>query len=172
MRSPLPAVADVVSEIRAAFDDVTRGDGVTLEEADLHDRCCTDASRFTEARNRAIDEHWWQVPSDDLRQWGDAIPFLDEAGYLYYLPALMTWALSLPKQEFYCEPAPQSLLLSLGSSSTSGKRFKPCTFANSMTAAQISAVTAFLSASAVLLECADCRELLERFWLRHKVAGT
>ncbi|PYE54837.1 DUF6714 family protein [Deinococcus yavapaiensis] len=82
---------ELLAMIRAAFEDVTLGSGVSLREADVIDSY---GSLEERKAARALDrkDAWWELPSDDLQNpW--PISFLDDAGFAFYLPAYLTDAL-------------------------------------------------------------------------------
>ncbi|HEY0736971.1 MAG TPA: DUF6714 family protein [Herpetosiphonaceae bacterium] len=82
----------LVGEIRTAFADVTRGAGVTLHEARVIDDYGSDEERLA-ARQLDTDQHWYEVPDELIAGRPDALSFLDEAGFYYYLPAYLSWTL-------------------------------------------------------------------------------
>lgn len=79
----------VEAQIRDAFKDVTRGDGISWSEADVIDAYGSD-EQCNEAR--ALDnESGWQELVDDPR-WGGEVSnwsFLDAAGFRYYVAPAM-----------------------------------------------------------------------------------
>lgn len=79
-------------EIREAFAEVTRGDGVTLHEADVIDDYGSDQERLA-ARQLDTDQHWSEVPDALIARMPHALSFLDESGFRYYLPAYLSWTL-------------------------------------------------------------------------------
>lgn len=85
-------VERLLHEIREAFADVIRGDGVTLHEARVLDAYGSDDERLA-ARQRDTDRHWWEVPDATMERIPEALSFLDETGFRYYLPAYLSWAL-------------------------------------------------------------------------------
>lgn len=83
----------VEAGIRAAFDGVKLGGGVSLRQAQAAD---TWREGHSEAEWRAlpqgeVTDDWSQVPEAELRR--DCTAYLDEEGRRYYLPALMLWLL-------------------------------------------------------------------------------
>ncbi|PYE53156.1 DUF6714 family protein [Deinococcus yavapaiensis] len=84
---------EVLRLIRAAFEDVTLGSGVTLREADMIDGFGTPEERTAA---RALDFHgpWWAVPREDLKEYTSVFAFMDAAGFRFYLPTYMTYGLS------------------------------------------------------------------------------
>nr|WP_157449125.1 DUF6714 family protein [Deinococcus peraridilitoris] len=83
---------EVVEAIRAAFRDVTLGDGVPLRESDVIDDY---GSLEERAAARALDFQgpWWEVPREDLKEYSSVFIFMDAQGFRYYLPRYMTEAL-------------------------------------------------------------------------------
>ena len=85
-----PTSADVIAAIHAAFDGVSRGDGVTLHEADVIDNYGSPEER---AAARRLDQEpcWQAVPDEDIANLWWTLSFLDAEGFQYYLPAFMSW---------------------------------------------------------------------------------
>lgn len=154
--------ATAISTIRDAFAEVERGAGRTLEEADVLSFHPGDAARLRAARERAETMPWWRIPDDELEAWGDSVSFLDKAGYLYALPALMTWSLGRTTRQFH-EGCSMTVVESLGRPSKSGRRFTPCPFRDAMSPGQQGAVRAYLRAAGVDFGCATALAIL-RFW--------
>lgn len=78
----------LIAEITAAFDGVSREDGVTLHEAKAID----DWKPFEEAqaaRQLDTEQRWQDVPEEDLLTSDSPLPFFDPKGFRYYLPAFM-----------------------------------------------------------------------------------
>lgn len=92
--SPYDEVAcdALLADIRRAFADVRRGDGVTLHEAAVIDDYGSTQER-AEARKLDTDERWWDVPDEDIESFDAALNFLDPVGFLYYVPAYLSWTL-------------------------------------------------------------------------------
>lgn len=84
--------AAVIAEIETAFDGVSRGDGVTLHEADVIDDCGSDKERGA-ARQLDTETRWQDVPDELIERFSCPLSFLDGAGFAYYIPAYMRWAI-------------------------------------------------------------------------------
>ena len=86
-------ISALTAQIRTAFQDVLRGEGVSLSETQvLDDYGGTEARQ--EARSWDTDTHWWEVSDEDLLD-GHYITYLDDLGWRYYLPAFMTHSLKI-----------------------------------------------------------------------------
>jgi hypothetical protein len=82
----------LIAEITAAFDGISREDGMTLHEAEaVDDRKSDEESRA--ARRLDTDQHWQEVPDKDISACCSALSFLDAKGFRYYLPAFMVYGL-------------------------------------------------------------------------------
>jgi len=79
----------VLAEIEAAFDGVSREDGVTLHEADVIDHYGGDDERAA-ARKLDTETRWQDA---DLKTFGSVLCFLDVKGFRYYIPAYLCWTL-------------------------------------------------------------------------------
>lgn len=90
--SPNPVRDALLADIRRAFADVSRGEGVSLHEADVIDDYGS-AEERAEARKLDRDEFWWDVPDTNISRFYSALSFLDPAGLHYYIPAYMSWTL-------------------------------------------------------------------------------
>jgi hypothetical protein len=82
----------LIEEITAAFDGVSREDGVTLHEATVIDDYGSFEER-AEARKRDIEDKWQDVPEKDIRFTDAVLSFLDPKGFHYYIPAYIIWYL-------------------------------------------------------------------------------
>lgn len=87
----------LIEKITAAFDGVSRQDGISLHAAQALD----DYSSLEEAkkigREMDRDTQWQEVPDKWLMQFQDIFPYLDPKGFRYYIPAYMVWSLKEPK---------------------------------------------------------------------------
>jgi hypothetical protein len=102
--------AALIEEIRCAFADVDRIDGVSLREAEVLDGYGSVWEQAA-ARELDIDDHWTAVSDRDLQRYGNKLNFLDTIGLRYYLPAYMSWMLRLHPD--YGPSAESSLLFIL-----------------------------------------------------------
>lgn len=84
--------AAVIAEIRTAFEAVRLGDGVTLHQARALDDYAG-AEAAAAARANDTETFWWDVPDEKLRYFDDVLNFLDEKGWVFYIPAFLTWVL-------------------------------------------------------------------------------
>jgi len=82
----------IIGEIRRAFSDVSRDDGVTLHEALVIDNYGSDAERSA-ARQLDTDCRWQDVPDHLIEENDSVLCFVDPKGFRYYLPAYMVWSL-------------------------------------------------------------------------------
>ena len=83
---------ELTEEISAAFDGVSREDGVSLHEAMAIDNHECFESR-AQARARDTEARWQDVPDEDIG-WSDAVlSFLNAEGFRYYIPAYIVWFL-------------------------------------------------------------------------------
>jgi hypothetical protein len=83
----------LITQITAAFNGVSRGDGVTLHQANVRD---DDGSAEEEkaARDRDQEKRWQDVPAQDVTDNPSVLSFLDVAGFRYYIPVFMIYALT------------------------------------------------------------------------------
>jgi hypothetical protein len=88
--------AALIRLITAAFQNVVRGNGISLHEADVID-CAgydnKDAKNRVAARRLDTDRRWQDVPDKDIEDYYNILSFLDAEGLRYYVPAYMVWAL-------------------------------------------------------------------------------
>jgi hypothetical protein len=82
----------LMEEITAAFDGVSRENGVSLSEAWVIDDYGSDEER-AEARKEDTETRWQDVPDEDIAYGYSCLSFLDEIGFHYYIPAYMVWYL-------------------------------------------------------------------------------
>ncbi len=82
----------LIEEITAAFDGVSREDGVTLHEATVLDDYGSLEER-AEARKQDTEDNWQDVPEEDIRFNDAVLSFLDPKGFHYYIPAYVVWYL-------------------------------------------------------------------------------
>ncbi|HKB58654.1 MAG TPA: DUF6714 family protein [Gallionellaceae bacterium] len=81
--------AYIEKSIRTSFSGVRLGDGISLRQAEVIDRYgegCSDPE-FEDLKRSEIVDDWTQIPFEELER--DNIAHLDDAGFRYYLPALM-----------------------------------------------------------------------------------
>jgi hypothetical protein len=82
----------LIEEITAAFQDVSREDGITLHEAEVLDSYGGPEERAL-ARAQDTEARWQEVPEEDIRLGYAVLHFLDLKGFRYYLPAYLVWYL-------------------------------------------------------------------------------
>lgn len=82
----------LIAEITAAFDGVSREDGVTLHEATVIDDYGSLEER-AEARKQDTEDKWQDIPEEDIRDANANLSFLDPKGFHYYIPAYIVWYL-------------------------------------------------------------------------------
>lgn len=87
----------LIEKITAAFDGVSREDGISLHAA----RALDDWHSLEEAtkigQEMDLDTQWQDVPDEWLMEFHDIFSFLDPKGFRYYIPAYMIWSLKEPK---------------------------------------------------------------------------
>lgn len=87
----------LIEKIIAAFNGVSRQDGISLHAA----RALDDWSSLEEAKKIGwemdLDRNWQEVPDEWLMKFHDIFAFLDPKGFRYYIPAYMVWSLKEPK---------------------------------------------------------------------------
>ena len=81
-------IAAIIEQITAAFDGVSREDGVTLHESRAIDDQLSPEKRAI-LRAKDTEKRWQDVPEEDIRTQHDVLCFLDAKGLRYYLPAYM-----------------------------------------------------------------------------------
>ncbi|MBD2056200.1 hypothetical protein H6F88_09250 [Oculatella sp. FACHB-28] len=82
----------LIEEITAAFDGVSRQEGVTLHEATVIDNYGSLEERAL-ARTQDTEDKWQNVPDRDIRFTNAVLSFLDPKGFHYYIPAYVVWYL-------------------------------------------------------------------------------
>ncbi len=82
---------EIIRLITGAFAGVPRG-AMTIHEAEVVDNYGTETER-AKARKLDVDERWEDVPDRDIEACTTALSHLDPAGWRYYVPPYMIWAL-------------------------------------------------------------------------------
>lgn len=90
--------AALIEEITAAFNGVSREDGVTLHEAMALDDYGGPEER-QKARAQDTENRWQDVPDEDIRSSDAVLNFLDPKGFRYYIPAFLVWYLTFIDSE-------------------------------------------------------------------------
>ena len=88
----MDTVDHLVAEIERAFDKVALEDGIGIYEADALDACVSDTLR-AKARSTDTREDWRSIPDDVISEHYVAMPFLDDKGIRFALPAYMLFAI-------------------------------------------------------------------------------
>ena len=84
--------AALIQEITAAFDGVSRENGVSLSESWVIDDYGSDEER-AEARKQDTETRWQDVPDEGIAYGYSCLIFLDDIGFRYYIPAYIVWFL-------------------------------------------------------------------------------
>ena len=82
----------LLAAIEAAFTDVPKG-AITIHEADLLYNLGISQTERDAARARDRDSRWQEIPDSTIRKCSHALPFLDQIGWRYYVPAYMSWSI-------------------------------------------------------------------------------
>ena len=88
----LLAADDLLTLIENAFEGVERGEGITLHQAHVIDEYGSDED-FLAAGKLDTEERWQDIPDSLLSENPQFHNFLDPAGFRYYLPATMSFAI-------------------------------------------------------------------------------
>jgi hypothetical protein len=86
----------LIAEITAAFDGVSREDGMTFHEAARWDGKCQPGAWIDIERAKDTETRWQDVPDEwigDNSTGAYTLNYLDAKGFRYYIPAFMIWAL-------------------------------------------------------------------------------
>jgi hypothetical protein len=133
----------LIDEITAAFDGVSREDGTTLHQADAIDDRKSPEEELA-ARQLDQEQRWQDVPDKDIEACCQALTFMDEKGFRYYLPAFMIYGL----KNFHDDPYPlhSSIYSLLQESGKSLRKSEPASIAAKyqLTDAQCKAAAKFL----------------------------
>ncbi len=89
--SDLVEAVELLELIDQAFNDVERGDGITLHQAMVIDDYGSEED-FLAAAKLDTEARWQDVPDSAIAENPGPFNFLDPAGFHYYLPAAMSWA--------------------------------------------------------------------------------
>ena len=83
----------LIEKITAAFDGVSREDGISLHAARALDdwHSLEGAKKIGQTMDR--DTRWQDVPAESIMKFHDIFSFLDPKGFRYYIPAYMVWSL-------------------------------------------------------------------------------
>lgn len=155
----------LISEIRAAFNEVSRGLGVSLHEAHAIDNYKSDVERRN-ARNLDTDKSWEDVPDKDIEYFFDVFSFLDVEGFRYYLPAYMVWAIKYFDVSDSCSR--DNVIYSLSPYSTLAERNHQVF--SSFNSAQCRAICRFLrfmQSNSSYADAEAASAALEAYWARY-----
>jgi hypothetical protein len=93
MGSSLSKVARrLIADIASAFANVELGNGVTLHQARAMDDYESEAQQLF-VRSNDTEPYWCEIPDDKLKHFHDVLVFMDDEGWVFYIPAFMTWIL-------------------------------------------------------------------------------
>lgn len=84
--------AELIYQIESAFDDVTLGEGTSLNMAVFYDSYCS-ASEFEERAKKDERQNWKWIHDTTLERFKSTFCFTDLLGYRFYLPAYMRWTI-------------------------------------------------------------------------------
>ena len=82
---------DLLELIEEAFDEIERGDAITLHQAMVIDDYGSEED-FLAAAKLDTEVRWQDVPNSAIAENPHPFHFLDAAGFSYYLPAFMSWS--------------------------------------------------------------------------------
>lgn len=85
-------IDQTVKQIEDAFADVSLGNGVSLNEAEVIDDYGTDDQRAA-ARERDELHDWQRIPDEDIEHHPSVLCFMDDEGLRFHLPAYMRFTL-------------------------------------------------------------------------------
>lgn len=80
----------LIARIRAAFDNVTLEDGISLNMTEYNDSGGT----LPQYKERAISDeryNWWDISDATLEKFTLTFSFTDRKGFRFYIPAYMIW---------------------------------------------------------------------------------
>ena len=97
----------LIEEINAAFDGVSRENGVSLSEAWVIDNYGSDEERAA-ARKQDTETRWQDVADEAIADGYSCLSFLGEIGFRYYIPAYMVWYMRYIDIEEPDDPYPYS----------------------------------------------------------------
>lgn len=89
----------LIAEITAAFDGISREDGMTMHEAAEWDSQCQPGQWVERERAKDTEPCWQDVPEEwigDNSVGAYTLAYIDAKGFRYYIPAFMIWALKTP----------------------------------------------------------------------------
>ena len=93
---------EIEQVIRRAFDSESIDRcSVSLHQMNDVDNCIGSGPVWDAHRKLDPERHWWDVADEKLAKFGDSLTFLDAAGYVFYLPAYLSFA---------CRPLRQRVL--------------------------------------------------------------
>ncbi|RYD62573.1 MAG: hypothetical protein EOP84_34480 [Verrucomicrobiaceae bacterium] len=93
----------IIQAIEEAFHGVTRNGGITLHQMDLVDGgwpILDSAMRETATKDPEL--RWQDISAEKLSKFYMSLSFLDDKGYLFYLPAFMRHAMMTATSDLSC----------------------------------------------------------------------
>ena len=149
---------ELLKIIENAFDGVVRGDGITLHQATVIDNYGSE-EEFLAAAKLDTEVRWQDVPDSAIAENSGPFNFLDYAGFRYYIPAYMSWAVRNCSED-YSGPGFFTYLAVLPSVAPReiarglGEAFDLQTFINerSLTPEQVNAIYRFICFMAIRAE--------------------
>lgn len=141
----------IIQSIEEAFHDITRDGGTTLHQMDLVDGGWPVLdSAWKEAAAQDPELRWKYIPAEKLSKFHMSLVFLDDKGYLFYLPAFMRHALMTATSDLSCSEH-EGALWSIDSGP--GDKYRRDAFAK-LNTPQRQAIAAFVQ---IFILCAeDC----------------
>jgi len=86
-------VEQILADIESAFGNVVLGDGISLHQARALDDYESEAQAAV-VRNLDTESRWQDLSDEEVDQFGDALPFMDAAGFRFHMPRFMVFALT------------------------------------------------------------------------------
>ena len=96
------AIEKLINLISMEFRDVARNDGVTLHQAAVLDNRGS-AHEFEIASKLDQDCHWKDISQEVIKAHPFILPFLDNTGFAYYIPAYINCILCEIKNKMKCD---------------------------------------------------------------------
>jgi hypothetical protein len=129
---------ELIEQIRQAFDGVRLDDGISLNMTEYNDSSGCMPEFKVKAQNDERDD-WAVIPDETLEQFTVTFSFTDLKGFRFYIPAYMIWAIRNHRTS-------DSIIsdFTIYAIDPSHHLFKTISFLKWFTAAQVSAMKAFL----------------------------
>jgi hypothetical protein len=87
------AAQEVIKEISQAFRLIRLNLGMSLSQGDLEGVILNNAT-MQAVRQQDTELDWWNISDEKLMRLESALSFLDDDGWLFYMPAYMVWTVS------------------------------------------------------------------------------